>query len=137
MEAGIRTKSQVGEQLEELVLALMDKELDHPKFILPTLRAYSSIPPPGKRSELLQKALEKSLARLKERERRPAYLVAEGELQKKMGNHLDVFLNRLANVLPNLDLVVLETGAERIAQAIDQEDELWPLWEVLDLLPKV
>ena len=116
---------------------VIEKELDRPRFILPAQKALFSSQPPGKRQELLQKVLEKSLARLQERHGRPAYLVAEGELQKKMGDHLDVFLNRLSNVLPNLHLVVLETGAEKVAQAIEQEDELWPLWEVLDLLPEV
>lgn len=137
MEAGIRSKSQVEEQLEELVVHLMEKELDRPRFILPAQKALFSSQPPGKRRELLQQVLEKSLARLKERHGRPPYLVADGVLQKKMGNHLEVFLNRLAIVLPSLHLVVLETDAEKVAQAIDQEDELWPLWEVLDLLPKV
>jgi hypothetical protein len=136
MEAGIRAKSQVEEQLEELVLTVIEKELDRPRFILPAQKALFSSQPPGKRRELLQKTLEKSLTRLRERHGRPAYLVAEGELQKRMGAHLDVFLNRLANVLPSLHLVVLETETEKVAQAIDQEDALWPLWEVLDLLPE-
>ncbi len=135
MEAGLRTQSQVGEQLEELLLELLERDLDRPKFILPAQKALFSGLAPGKRREMLTKMLRKSLTRLEERHGRPAYLVAGGELEKKMGGQLDRFLRRLAVVLPNLDLVVLETDADKVEQAIDQEDMLWPLWEILDLLP--
>ncbi len=135
MEAGMRAKSQVGEQLEELLLFVTESALDQPRFILPAQKALISTLPPGERRKLLRKLLRRNLTRLEERYGRPAYLVAGGELQNKMGAHLEVYLRRLANILPNLDLVVLETGAEHVERAIDQEDELWPLWEILDLLP--
>ncbi len=52
-----------------------------------------------------------------------------------MGKQLDTFLDRLGKLLPNLDLVKLETGAGPVARAIEEDDQLWPLWEILDLLP--
>jgi hypothetical protein len=136
MEAGIRAKSHVEEQLEELEVDLIEKELDHPKFIFPSQKKLLSSVPPGEQRELLKRTLEKRLVRLKERYKRPAFLAADAELQKTMGPHLNAFLDRLAKVLPSLHLVVLESETEKIAEAIEQEDALWPLWEVLDLLPK-
>jgi hypothetical protein len=50
----------VEEQLEELVLTVIEKELDRPRFILPAQKALFSSQPPGKRRELLQKTLEKA-----------------------------------------------------------------------------
>ncbi len=136
MEAGMRASSQVDDQIEELLVSLTEKDLDQPKFILPAQKAIFSTQPPAERRELLRRQLRKNLVRLREQKGRPAYLVAAGELHKKMGRaNLDTFLRRLEEVLPELDLVVLETGAEPVAQAIEEEDELWPLWEILDLLP--
>ncbi len=135
MEAGMRAPSQVGEQLEELLAVLTEKCLDDPRFLLPAQKALVSTLPPGQRREQLRELLKRSLTRLEERHGRRAYLAADGELQQKMGRHLDTFLDRLGKILPNLDLVVLDTGAEPVARAIEEEDELWPLWEILDLLP--
>ncbi len=135
MEAGMRAQSQVGEQLEELLVALTEQGLDDPRFLLPAQKALVSTLAPGDRRQRLRELLRRSLTRLEERYGRRAYLAADGEMQKKMGTHLDTFLNRLASVLPNLDLVELETGTEPVARAIEEEDELWPLWEILDLLP--
>jgi len=136
MEAGIRAKSHVEEQLEELEVDLIEKELDHPKFIYPGQKKLLSSVPPGDQRELLKRTLELRLVRLKERYKRPAFLAADADLKKITGPHLDAFLDRLAKVLPSLHLVVLETETEKVAQAIEQEDALWPLWEVLDLLPE-
>ncbi len=81
--------------------------------------------------------LKRNMARLEQRYGRRAYLVADGALRGNLGDHLEIFLNRLAKMLPKLDLVVLDTNPEQVAKAVEQEDELWPLWEILDLLPDV
>ncbi len=142
LEAGIHARSQVAEELEELLMVLMEEDLGKSPFLLPAYRALLSRVSGGPRQDLLEDLLRRRLARIEQDFGRRAHLVADEELHKKMGDHLEVFLDRLAKVLPKLDLVVLETGrdkaarAQKIAQAIEEEDQLWPLWEILDLLPE-
>ncbi len=135
MEAGMRADSQVAEQLEEMLAALLEKDFDRPQLVPRAQRALINTLPPGERREVLKNELRASLARIERRHGRPAYLALDAPSQKKMGDQLDTFLARLANVLPNLDLVKLETGAGPIARTTGEVDKLWPLWEILDLLP--
>ncbi len=135
MEAGMRAPSQVGEQLEELLAYLTEKDLADARFLLPAMQAQVGTLPPGKRSELYRRLLRRSLARIEERHGRAPYLAADAVLQKKMGSHLETFLGRLGAILPNLDLVVLEAGSEPVERSIEEDDALYPLWEILDLLP--
>ena len=134
LEAGVHAKSQVAEELEELLMVLMEEDLGKSKFLVPDYqRALLSRVSGGRRQKDLRDLLRRRLRRIEQDFGRPPYLVTD-ELKKKMGDrHLEVFLRRLAEALPNLDLVVLDTGDEAIARAFEQDDQLWPLWEILDL----
>lgn len=136
MEAGIRAKRLIAEQIEELVFLLLEKDLDQPRFVRKTHKAIFSTEDSRAQREFLQMVVDRSLKRLEERHGRPHYLVLERGLQEKMGAHLDSFLVRLTRVLPSLQLVVLESDSEKIGQAIEQEDSLWPLWEILEMSPE-
>jgi hypothetical protein len=135
LEAGIRAKSQVGEQLEELLMVLMEKDLGKAPFSLPEHRALLSQMSGGQRQKLLRDLLQRRLTRIEQHYGRPPYVAPDEEMRKKMGDHLVRFLDRLAKALPNLAIVELATGDESVERAIEEEDQLWPLWEVLDVLP--
>ncbi len=135
LEAGMLARNQVSEQLEELLLRLTEEDLADARFLPPSHKLLIDTLPPRQRRERLRRQLRKSLTRLKERHGRPAHLAADAVFQKRMGTQFETFLDRLEAVVPNLDVVVLETGAESVDRAIDENDDLYPLWEILDLLP--
>lgn len=136
MEAGIRPEREVREQLDEIEAALLEEDLNNPKLLSRAIAEIYSHRPFGERRKYLEKALEQRLSRLARRCGRPPYIVVSGQLQKRMGAHLDTFLSRIEGLLPSLRVLVLDPSAEAAERALDQEDAFDPLWEILDLLPE-
>lgn len=134
LESGIRSRSLEADQLEEMVTDLLLKGLDHPRFLRPSEKDRLRLLPPGERVELYRRQLERNFAQLRRRHGRPPYLLAGSGLRYRLKDELDRFLRRLEQILPSLHLVELQTDRQAVERAIEQDDALYPLWEILDLL---
>lgn len=134
LEGGLLPDSQTEEQLKEILWKFLKNDLASSKWVLDGEKAIFDHLPPGRQKKMLEQLVEQKLGRMKENHGRPAYLVVVGKMQESAG--IGPFLDQLKEVLPSLDLVVLESDFERVSDALRQEDELWPLWEILNLVPE-
>lgn len=134
LESGIRGSACEADQLEEMMTDFVLKELGSSRLLRPSEIDRMRHFPPAKRIELYRKQLERNFAQLRRRHGGPPYLLADSALRNHLKDDLGRFLGRLEKSLPTLHLVELRTDLEAVEQAIEHDDALYPLWEILDLL---
>ena len=134
LENGVRDASFFSDQMEEVVAFAMERDLGDTSFLLREQVTRLRKRPPKERAALLRKQIDSNFRQLSQIHGRPPYLLADPDFRSGVEEKLDRFLGRLEKALPSLQLVVLEDDYEALDRAIEQEEQLLPLWQILDLV---